>query len=229
MAIDKSNTPAWMKVVLWVVIIAFVMSFIGLGGTSIYTLFTGGQSKPANTTANASDALKQQYQPQVDAFTQLLQSEPTSYTVLVNLGNTYMDWAGGLEQTFAQAQQSQLTTAQAELRFSLYTNAKDAYDKALKIKATEAPVLGDYAITLYSTGDVNGAILWMEKAVVIQPDLPVLWFNLGNFYAQAGQLDKSKEALNRYLKLDPKGDRAQAAKDALKKLDEAAAQTTSTP
>ena len=93
MALNKAQTSMGVKVILIVLIVAFVASFIPLIGSA----FSGGDSQQ-NAQTGALDAIDQQFQPTIASLTGMLQSEPESYTVLVNLGNTYFDWAAQLQQ-----------------------------------------------------------------------------------------------------------------------------------
>jgi tetratricopeptide (TPR) repeat protein len=204
-AINKSKSPTWVKVVLVFLIIAFIAMFIPAASG----LFSGASKQSqAQSGVDQVQQINSQYQPQIDSLAAVVQSQPTSFTALVNLGNTYMDWGGAILQA------SQTATAPA----MQFLGARNAYEQALKIKKDDPTVYGDYAVVLYYTGDATAAIAAGERAVALDPKLTVMWFNLGNFYlAQAktgvaGTKAKAIAAYNRYLQLDPSGDRASAAK-----------------
>ncbi len=195
----------WVKVVLIILIVAFVSMFVGTG---ISGLFTSTGSQSTTQTADPVQQINSQYQPQVDALAAVVASQPTSYTALVNLGNAYMDWSSALLQS------SQNATAPA----MQFLGARNAYQQALKIKKDDPQVLGDYAVVLYYSGETTSAIAAGQEAVKIDPKLATAWFNLGNFYlyqAQNGNKAVKQKAIgayNEYLKLEPTGDRATAAK-----------------
>ncbi len=172
MAINKAQSPMWVKVVLIVLIVAFVSLFVGSGVSGLFGSSSANQGQ--QTPVDQAQQINAQYQPQVDSLAAVVQSQPTSFTALVNLGNTYMDWGGALLQA------SQNTTAPAMQFF----NARNAYEQAMKLKKDDASLLGDYAVVLYYTGDTTGAITAANDAVAIKPDFAVVWFNLGNFYLQ---------------------------------------------
>lgn len=222
MAIDKSRTKPWVKAVIWVTIAAFVVGGTGLGLSSLFSSGTTSTAQPATNSFAAVDA---SMKPGTDAIKAIADSNPTSYTAQVNLGNRYIDWVGSIESILSQQQQSNpqqstVPTPVAEERFTLYTNAKNAYAKALKLKkgTPDPQILGDYSIALFYTGDVNGAIGAAQQALKIKPDFAVVWFNLGNFYYQAKLTDKALNAYQQYLKLAPKGDLASAAQSNIKSL-----------
>jgi tetratricopeptide (TPR) repeat protein len=205
-AINKSQSPMWVKVVLIVLIVAFVSLFVGsgIGGLFSQSSNQAGQQTPVDQ----AQQINAQYQPQVDSLSAVVASQPESFTALVNLGNTYMDWGGALLQA------SQNATAPA----MQFLGARNAYEKALTIKKDDPALLGDFAVVLFYTGDTTGAITAANDAVALKPDFSVVWFNLGNFYLEqarastAGAKAKAIEAYNKYLALEPSGDRADAAK-----------------
>ncbi len=150
MAINKAQTPVWMKAVLVVLAIVFVFGFISIGASPFMTDST--QQQTTTPAAGSLDAVNQQFQPTVSALTAQLQSDPESYTVLVSLGNTYFDWAAQIQQA------SQTTTANVGADQPIWVAAKDAYSRALAVKEGESPVTVDYAITLFYTGETTKAI-----------------------------------------------------------------------
>src|SRR5512137_2829107 len=179
----------WVKVVLIILIIAFVSLFVGSG---IGGLFNQSSSQTGQKTpVDQAQQINAQYQPQVDSLSGVVASQPTSFTALVNLGNTYMDWGGALLQA------SQNATAPA----MQFLGARNAYEQALKVKKDDPAVLGDYAVVLYYTGDTTGAITAAQNAVAVKPDFAVVWFNLGNFYlqqAKSGQPGMKAKAIEAY-------------------------------
>lgn len=210
MAIDKSNTRPWVKVTLIILIIAFVLSFVALSSNP-WQAFQAPQQDPAQT-ANTVDA---QFQPQVASLTNVLQSDPASYTVLVSLGNTYFDWAVQKQQA------SQNSTATIGADLPLWTAAKDAYARAVAVKNDESTVRVDYAIALFYTGDSTKAIEIAEGVMKDDPTFGPAWFNGGIFYQTIGDKDKAITAFERYLALDPEattGGSPDFAKEQLKAL-----------
>jgi len=196
-AINKSNSPVWVKVTLIVLIVAFVMSFIVIaanpfGSPQAAQTQTGAQ----NTAVAAADA---QYQPQVAALTAQLQSDPTSYTVLVSLGNSYFDWA------LAKQQAGQADAAAVGADQPLWVAAKDAYSRAIAVKGDESPVRVDYAIAAYYSGDTATAVEVAEAVAKDDATFAPAFFNLGIFYQTLGENAKAIAALERYLVLDPSG------------------------
>jgi cytochrome c-type biogenesis protein CcmH/NrfG len=208
-------------VTLIILIVAFVLSFVALSANPWQAF-----QAPKNTaTAPTATSLDAQFQPQVASLTSLLQSDPTSYTALVSLGNVYFDWAVQKQQ----ASQNSTSTMGADL--PLWSAAKDAYARAVAVNPDESTVQVDYAITLFYTGDSNKAIEVGEAVLKKDATFSPAWFNVAIFYQTVGEPAKAINAFEQYLKLDPKGatggspDFARSQIDTLKK----SAATTSTP
>lgn len=216
MAIDKSRTSLGVKIVLIVLIVAFVALFVPV---TLSGLFQNNQSATQQNTQDGGtssvDAINAKYAVNAQTFQTAVASEPTSYTALVNLGNTYLDWGGELRQA---GQASQANTATVAASVPLFEGAKNAYTTALEVKPGDKAVEGDLAIALFYTGDVNGAIVLAEKVIKKDPKFSAVWFNLGNFYATAGQNDQALKAYQEYLKLEPQGELATAAQQNITQL-----------
>lgn len=220
MAIDKSRTKPWVKAVLIFLSIAFVISFIPLG---LSGLFSSGSNKTTTQQTNPYTAIDAKNKAITDAFKKDAASAPASAAAQIALANAYLDWVTQIEtQLQADSQKSGRsvqTTQQAQQRYTIYVSARDAYAQAVKVSKTPNPqVLGDYAIALFYTNDVKGAITQSLAAIKAKPDFAVVWFNLGNFYAQDKQTAKAIAAYQQYLKLAPTGDRAQVAKQNIAQL-----------
>lgn len=219
MAINKARTPIWMKVVLIVLAIVFVFGFVSIGASP----FMNDQTQQTTPGTGSLDAVNSQFGPTVQSLTGLLQSEPESYTVLVNLGNTYFDWAIAIQQ------ESQNTSAAIGADLPIWVASADAYRRALVIQPGEPPVTVDFAIALFYTGDTANAIKNAEAIAESTPDFAPAFFNLGVFYGAINESDKAIAAFERYLELDPEGTQGNAdfAKSQIETLRSAG--TTATP
>lgn len=198
MALNKAQTSLGVKIVLIMLIVAFVASFIPLFG-SVFSSGTDTTNQPGQLST--LETIGQQFQPTVSGLTSQLQSDPESYTVLVSLGNTYFDWAVQVQQA------SQTDSAAIGADQPLWVAAKDAYRRALAVQAGEPPVAVDYAITLFYTGETNEAVKQAEQVTKDTPDFGPAYFNLGVFYNALSESAKAVAAYEQYLKLDPDGAR----------------------
>ncbi|MBI5231314.1 MAG: hypothetical protein HY876_04015, partial [Coriobacteriales bacterium] len=91
MAIDKSKTSTGMKIVLIIVCVAFVASFVPVAFSGLFSQnkqSLNSQQPGAGAGAGTADAINAKYAASAQTFQTAVASDPTSYTALVNLGNT---------------------------------------------------------------------------------------------------------------------------------------------
>jgi tetratricopeptide (TPR) repeat protein len=194
-AIDKSRTSLGVKIVLVLVALAMVSYLV----PSLFGLF--GSSGTTSNPAASGDVLAQiaqKYTATVAANNAALQSEPTSYTVLVSQGNTYFDWGMAVIQA-AQTNQTLQGNEQP-----MWLAARQYYERAAAIKK-EPSVSVDLAIAYYYSGETTKAIGVAGTVSEEQPDFAPAWFNLGVFYASQGDNAKAIQAFEKSLALDPQG------------------------
>jgi tetratricopeptide (TPR) repeat protein len=224
MSLNKSHTSVSMKVIIVLLIVAFVSLFLYGGVQSIIDLFKN-QSTSGVAAVNPVDAIKTKNQPAVAALSKIAESSPTSYTVLVSLGNAYFDWAQQLSQA------SQTSTAALAATAPLWNSAKSAYGRAVKIKPGEAAVTVDYSIATFYSGDTTAAIAIAEPVTRSQPTFVQAWLNLGVYYEAARQNAKAINAFEKYLVLDPTGKQGDSnyVKQQLAALKKSTPSTITTP
>jgi len=144
MAINKKNSPFWVKAVIIVIAVSFVatVALAGLGSV-------GGGSSSATSTGAADGTLAATYQPQVDSALAASQSDPTNATLLANVGHVYFDWA-------VQEYESGAVDASRPH----WTSAVAYYDQALAIKPGDAVILGNkaFALTYAGSPDARAAL-----------------------------------------------------------------------
>lgn len=140
MAVDKSNTPAWMRVV----IILVAISFVGGGIAVVVAGIGGGSSNTAGGTAASGDSITQEYQPRVDAALAAAQSEPQNPDVVIQVGHAYFDWAVKLYES------SQISAATP-----IWKNAVSYYDRVLAMDPSNDIALGNKAFALYYAQDAE--------------------------------------------------------------------------
>lgn len=195
MAINKANTPVWMKVTLVILAIVFASSFVTVSAQSCSD--TGGLAA-TNAATDPVESVKAQYQPTIDSLNSVLKSDPESYTVLVQLGDTYFNWADAL------LQQSQTSTAAAAASGPLWISAKDSYARALEVKKGESPVTVDYSFALFYSGETSKAIEVAEGVTKADPEFAMAPLALGNFRSYLGDSAGAINDFQKYLDLDPK-------------------------
>jgi hypothetical protein len=138
MALNKKQTPVWVKGVIIFVAVSFVIGFIpivvaGIGGTSGSN--SGKTSDPKSATSIAA-----KHQPTIDALNAALQADPENVGNLTQLGHTYYEYA-------AELSDAGLNDAAAPL----WITAISLYDRVLAKEPANAIVLGNKAFaSVYS-------------------------------------------------------------------------------
>lgn len=154
MAVDKSRTPVWMKVVIWVVAASFVGGGVIIAGAGSGTQKTA-TSSGSTTATNTASSIQAKYKPAVESADTALKSTPASYQLLVTQGNNYYDWAAALVNASVDPSVSN----------PLFLTAADFYDRAIKAnKSADVGVWGDRAFALYYGGG-SGAKVALEEFV----------------------------------------------------------------
>lgn len=210
MAIDKSNTPTWMKATLILLAIVFMSSFVTVGASSC----SEGVSTGGPATNDPVATAKGNFEGTVNALTGLLASDPTSYTLLVNLGDQYFNWARELSSS------AQTSTAAAEAAYAKWTSASETYARALETSSGTPSVKVDYAFSLFNSQDTTKAIEVASGVLKSDPKFAMAPFALGEFYSYKRDNQSAIKYFNQYLALDKKdewGNNAYA-KDAVKQL-----------
>ncbi len=137
MAIDKSNSPVWVKIVIILIAITFVggVALAGFGGCTPTTSTTG---------TGTADTLAAKYQPQVDSALAASKADPTNATLLANIGHVYYEWA--VEEYESGA---------VDVSRPHWTSAVAYYDQALAITPDDSIILGNKAFALTYAGSPN--------------------------------------------------------------------------
>lgn len=210
MAINKKQASTWVKVVVVVVVIAFA------GGSILPVFFGAGRSQqqpPTDSeTAATLERAASNHIPSIIGGITALESEPESYTVLVNLGNTYYSWGAQLRDSFGAGSGQDLP---------MWTAAGAYYQRALSVQPGDPNVKTDLAVTYFYGGQTLKAIELVEEVFVESPDFPPAYFNAGIFYRAIGQEDDAIAVLERYLELEPEGESAPAARQILADINSA--------
>lgn len=216
-ALNKSKTSPAVKAGIIILIVAFVSAFMYSGIAGIVNLFQNANTTQTSQVAtNTVDAINSRYQPGVTALKAVAASQPTSFSVQVNLANAYFDWAKELS-TPAQSG-SQLTTAAMVAATEQWAAARSAYENAIKLKPNDPPTMVDYSVATFYSGDTTTAVVTAVKVTKIAPTFGAAWLNLGIFYERLGNTANAVAAYQQYLKVSPTGDSAAFAKQQLSQL-----------
>jgi len=218
-AINKKQSSLWVKIVVIFVVVAFVASLL----PALFLGNTGGtqNASGAGETGATLETVANDHLPAVNSYTAALASEPTSYTALVGLGNTYFDWGAQLQQALGGNTGHDLP---------MWLAAATAYNQALTVQPGDPNVGVDFAIALFYSGQTDRAIEVIEQVQAESPEFGPAYFNAGIFYRATGQTDKAIANLERYLELEPEGSNAAAATSILAELQAApSGEATTTP
>jgi hypothetical protein len=131
MAVNKAETPAWMRIV----IIMVVISFTGAGIAIVAAGIGGGGSGSA---ASGGDTITSQFQPRVDAALTAMKASPDNPDIIAQVGHAYFEWAVALYESGQQG---------ASIPFWL--SSVTYYDQVLAINPDDDVVLGNKAFALY--------------------------------------------------------------------------------
>lgn len=135
MSVNKSSTPAWMRMVIIIVAISFVT-----GGVAIVAAGIGGGNK--GTGAQSGDTITATYQPRVESAKAAMETSPDNPDVIAQVGHAYFEWAVAL---FEGGQQS--------ASIPIWKSAVSYYDQALALRPDDDIVLGNKAFALYYAND----------------------------------------------------------------------------
>jgi tetratricopeptide (TPR) repeat protein len=213
MAIDKSRTSPMMKLGISVLIVAVALGVIGIpmvSALSECSSQTPNNQQASQTASVTVEAIAAQHTPVVQATEASLTVQPKDYTLLVQQGNNYFEWASAVMQAL-----SGKGTSEA---LPIWIAASSYYDRALKVKAGDANVMTDYSVTLYHSNQLAAAIKLGEQVVAKDPKFAPVRFNLGLYYESAQDKVKAKAAFQAYLQLAPNGPNVDTAKAHLKTL-----------
>jgi len=138
MAINKSNSPAWVKVVVILVAVSFVAAFIPL----VIQGFSGGGGGGQSATPNDAGSFAAKYQPAIDAGNAALQANPENSALLTQQGHNYYEWAAELSNN-----------SLFDAALPLWLTAVDFYDKSLALEPDNPVVLGNRGFALFYSQD----------------------------------------------------------------------------
>lgn len=210
MNINKSKSPLWVKITVWITVFAFIFGFIAVGIFQLIPLL----KEDAAATNGSQDQLTQQYQSTVVALEQQLTSDPTSSTLMVAVASTYSQWAEAIRANAGDKPSQADQTAYGE---KLVT-ANSMWAKAYQANPDDKLIGGDYATSLYYIGDDAGAVRVAREVLAKNPEYSTVWFNLGQYLS----VTDPQEAINAFeqsakFETDPSlKKQAQEAADQLK-------------
>lgn len=114
--------------------------------------------------------LKNDYEKAIEQFKKVLETDPEDFEANLNTGNAYLSMAEGIRKTLSDLDEKELAKM-PEAEITEKTNLAKKY--------------------------FSESIPYLEEAVKIKPDNPVVWNNLGVAYINAGMEEKGAEAFKK--------------------------------
>lgn len=174
MAVDKSNTPAWMRIVIIGVIISFVASGIAIG----VTVFSGSGS--ASNTAGSGGSITDENQARVENAVAAADASPNNPEVVIQVGHAYFEWAVAVYES-----------GQAAAALPLWTSAVSYYDKVLAMDPSHDIALGNKAFALYYAQDTELAPAALQAFIDGASDNASLAQQLDNARGMLAELESA--------------------------------------
>ncbi len=217
MAINKRQSALWVKATIIFVILAFIV-------TAVPVFFMGGgqpQAPEATETGAVLERVAQNYAPTVNSYHVMLQSEPTSYTVLVATADAYFDWALQVRNELGQA----------GIGFDLpmWNAAVAHYERALDVEPGDPNVATDLAVAYFYSEQRAQAIETIEAVIEGSPEFAPAYYNAGIFYRAEGQPDAALAAFEQHIELAPESETAATARTWAENLRTQGASAEETP
>lgn len=215
MAINKAQSPAWVKVVVWLIIAAFVLTGVGFGGSAILKALAnatqGGQATDqAQTSTDSLEVINAMFQPTMASLEASAAADPENLDLLTRTASTYMDWAYQLYNSTDVNAQGAFATTMAK--------AVPYWERAKALSPSDRAIAGDLATALFYSGNTADAIALAEETLAANPDYATVWFNLGIFKESAGDTAGAKTAYENAIAKDTDGSVKTAAQSALDAL-----------
>ena len=105
------------------------------------------------------------------------------------------------------------------------SEAREAYRKALAVKAQDPVAHYNLGVLLFEIGDLDGALTHFEQSAHADPDRPQTWNNLAIVLCATGYFDQAESAARRGIAVDsqfaPAYNNLGLILDALARADEA--------
>ncbi len=192
MALNKKKTSPMLKIAIIVVSVMMVLAFtLPLLPSGVFD----GSSNGTQQDSSEIESIATQYSQTTAYNDQVLESDPTSYTILVTQGNTYFDWAAAV----------QAATSGSGADKPMWVSASVFYDRALEVQPGDPSVGTDLSIAYFYSGFTSLAIDAVETVIETTPDFPAAYFNATIFYDTAGRSADAVAAGQTFLELDPEG------------------------
>ena len=84
-----------------------------------------------------------------------------------------------------------------------YDEAIASYEKALELMPNDLAILNDLGLTLISNCQLDDALVYLDKAIALQPEFPFAHFNRGLPLREINMEQEAMQEFTEALRLDP--------------------------
>jgi tetratricopeptide (TPR) repeat protein len=210
--LDRKRVKFWQK---WVFLgMAIVMaSFLIFGYSGVLQGCNKNSGAPSGSIGDAIKTAEAQ-----------LQAKPNDPSIMVQLGGYYESAAAGEPSATAQSTDWLKAAGYYEKAYAVFTR-----HKGQTARQNAIDTLNKIAVLYLRLSDLKSAVSAYQRLVTYQPRNAQNYFYLGNYAYQLGDLKTALQALQQYLKLDPKSSDANAIADSIKQIKAALASPTASP
>jgi tetratricopeptide (TPR) repeat protein len=210
--LDRKRVKFWQK---WVFLgMAIVMaSFLIFGYSGVLQGCNKNSGAPGGSIGDAIKAAEDQ-----------LRAKPNDPSIMVRLGGYYESAAAGESSATAQSTDWLKAAGYYEKAYAIYVRQKG---QAARQNAVET--LNKIAPLYLRLSDLKSAVSAYQRLVTYQPRNAQNYLYLGNYAWQVGDLKTALQALQEYLKLDPKSSEASNIASSITQIKKALAAATASP
>lgn len=211
MNFDKSNSPVWVKIVVWTIVFAFVAGALAIGITPLIQNWQRQKAVEAAVSGTADLAsIEKIHLPGIKVAEKSIESTASaSVDQMTDLATRYTqyayDLAGAARDDKSVARYNEVNQRAHDLWLAAYE------------KSPTKEIKGDLATSFYYIGDVDSAIKTAKEVLAEYPDYATVWFNLG-FYQMQSDPEASIEAFENAVKYDKEGKFVTEAKNQIANL-----------
>jgi tetratricopeptide (TPR) repeat protein len=165
-------------------------------------------------------------------YQDFLDKNPGAYQVILNMGDCYRE-KGDYDKAVdnynklierAKADPAMGKTLGAKglaaiglcfLKQNKMAEAQEYFKKSIEMAPQDENLPYNVAEICFSNQQIDEAIRYYEMAIQIKPDWPDPYLRLAYAYLNKGDMTKAAENLEKFIKLEPEGERAAQAKNIL--------------
>jgi tetratricopeptide (TPR) repeat protein len=199
--LDRKKIRRWAKWVYLALIIVFLAGFLllgigygGGGGFDITQIFNGGCDNSTTATTTVSNSA-------VQKFLDTLKTDPTNTEAMLGIAAYY-------EGLFDDSQKSNTSLANSAITYLKQALAADPTLKAVYLDL--AGLYIDLAESTGTTSYYSDATAILNKATVVDPNNPEVYFALGKAQKALGNDGEAILAWQKFIELSPTDDRRAA-------------------